>query len=358
MAWPGPVPAQPGPVRTPYLGPGTWLMPRRPPGVFSSWGARHGRWRSGAAVGCWPGRQGPPAPRAPRPAPRPGRPPRPLPERSSPVGEDRPPRAPHWGGRGSAPINKAALQGAGQAPPPSPRPPPRAPPRPPAAPRAPPARLDAPRPRALPAPGANRRGQPGRGRRGCPAPPRPPCPAARMARSRPQHPRPCAAGARATTTPRRRARGRGGGRGAGGAGGGREGRERAQQGPAASSLAPATLGCHLRGTGRPSRPPPGPCSSSSGPSHLQRTCWVLGPDPTPQWGHPHTTQSRETSDHQIISESGQCHESSRGPHDGDLGRVVVVWLMRTGHLPGDPEDPTTGQAIREGVRTSVWVLRS
>lgn len=67
MAWPGPFPApQPGPVHTPYLGPGTWLMPRCPPGVFSSWGARHGRWRSGEAaeVLAWPA--------GPSRAPRPG----------------------------------------------------------------------------------------------------------------------------------------------------------------------------------------------------------------------------------------------------------------------------------------------
>ncbi|KAF3818800.1 hypothetical protein GH733_012217 [Mirounga leonina] len=67
MARPGPFPApQPGPVHTPYLGPGTWLMPRCPPGVFSSWGAQHGRWRSGEAaeVLAWPA--------GPCRAPRPG----------------------------------------------------------------------------------------------------------------------------------------------------------------------------------------------------------------------------------------------------------------------------------------------
>lgn len=67
MAWPGPFPAPPpGPVHTPYLGPSTWLMPRRPPGVFSSWGARHRRWRSGEAaeVLAWPA--------GPSRAPRPG----------------------------------------------------------------------------------------------------------------------------------------------------------------------------------------------------------------------------------------------------------------------------------------------
>lgn len=71
VAWPLPAP-QPNPEHTPYLSPGSWLMPRCSPGVLPSWGARHGRRRSGEAaeVLAWPAGPG----RAPRPALGPGGP--------------------------------------------------------------------------------------------------------------------------------------------------------------------------------------------------------------------------------------------------------------------------------------------
>lgn len=71
---------QPGPERTPYLGTGSWLMPRCSQGVLPLWIAWHGRRRSGEAaeVLAWPaGPSRTPRPslagslgRAPRRAPR------------------------------------------------------------------------------------------------------------------------------------------------------------------------------------------------------------------------------------------------------------------------------------------------
>lgn len=66
VLWPAPSPPCSLARHTPYLGPGSWLMPRCPPGVLPSWGARHGHRRSGEAteVLAWPAGPG----RAPRPA--------------------------------------------------------------------------------------------------------------------------------------------------------------------------------------------------------------------------------------------------------------------------------------------------
>lgn len=152
------------------------------------------------------------------------------------------------------------------------RPPPCAPPRPPAAPRAPPARPYAPRPRALPAPVANRVGEPGWGRRGCRAPPRRAlrrAPAAAPAGTRqPARPRvPLATGARTITNPGARRGGaeRGqesrGGRDREGGGGraGRPERERAWSEralPVRSGGHPGS--CRAKRTPGPDPPPPGP----------------------------------------------------------------------------------------------------
>lgn len=233
----------------------------------------------------------------------PGRAPRPGLAAPSEAPGEQPP-----GGRGSAalnlppgrvrrcPINTAAVQGAGRAPPPSPR---RLP--------APPARPRAPRPRALPAPGANPVGEPGRGRRGRPAPPRPPRPRARAART---HPRPLAAGVRKIT----RARGRAGGGGEGRCTGAARGRAAGPActrwwGPRALWCRGLDPGCAVRWGWAPTPRVPAPgrplCGAGAGRSgrspRVPSPCWVPGPGAPfggDAFAHP---QGRETSDQLIPS---------------------------------------------------------
>lgn len=246
------------------------------------------------------------------------------------MGEDRPPRASHRGGYGCAQINKAALQGVGRAPPPSPRPPPGAPP-PPSSPRSSAAaggaaRAPSPALRAAPsrAPGAG--SQSGLASRGGgaedaeprPAPPRPPARTARSRRGAHGHaparhapPLPLATGARTITNPARA--GRGAERRAG------EGRREAKEGPGprtesqarASPASEEWRGPRIQrgpedralGRQRSDPPPSGPSCGADGrapftarPSHPPRTCGYQAPEP-PSAGdtvaHP---QSRETSD--------------------------------------------------------------
>lgn len=60
---------------------------------------------------------------------------------------------------------------------------------------------------------------------------------------------------------------------------------------------------------------------------------------------PHSAEPR--NNHQTISEGDKCDGSSRGPRDGDPGRVVVVWLLRTGHFTGNPKDERWAKLSRK-----------